>query len=148
MKRFVFPLERVLAFRRQQEDLESGRLAALATERRRLEELAGQQRADSRLVRVRSASAVQLDALEVRQTFESAEGLLRASRRSLELAAQAEQNRLRQLAVVLEARRRVRLLELLRTKKRLRHGRLAGLEQEALAGELHLAKLTRRPRDI
>jgi len=143
MKRFRFSLQRVLEYRRQQEDLESGRLAPLAAERVRLERQAEGQGVESREVRAACAAAGALPAFMVRQAFDAAAGLLRARERSLDLAQQAEQRRLQQLEVVMEARRRVRLLELLRHKRKLRHGRAADQELEAIAGELHLAKLRR-----
>lgn len=143
MKRFTFRLQRVLEFRRQQEDVEQGRLSLLAAERVKLERQAERQGAESREVRLACASAALLPALLVRQAYESAAALRRAREHSLGLARQAEQKRLQQLGVVLEARRRVRLLELLRDRQRFRHARSAQRELEATAGELHLAKLLR-----
>ncbi len=143
MKRFLFPLQRVLEYRRQQEALEMGRLAPLAAERVRLERQAEGQGAESREVRAACATAGPVRAIVVRQAFEAAASLLRARERSLDLARQAEHKRLQQLGVVMEARRRVRLLELLRHRRKLRHSRAADQELEAIAGELHLAKLRR-----
>ncbi len=143
MKRFRFSLQRVLEYRRQQEDLERGRLALLAAERVRLERQAEGQGVESREMRAACAAAGTLPAIVVRQAFEAGAGLLRARERSLDLAKQVEQKRLQQLGVVMEARRRVRLLELLRRKRKLRHVRAADQEMEAIAGELHLAKLRR-----
>ena len=143
MKRFLFPLQRVLDYRRQQEDQEKGRLALLAAERTRLEHQADRQQIESREVRAACAAATALPAEVVRQAYESAAALRQARERSLELAREAEGKRLEQLGVVLEARRRVRLLETLRHKKSLLHRRLADRELEAIAGELHLARWQR-----
>lgn len=144
MKRFQFSLQRVLEYRRQQEVLERGSLANLEAERVRLERQAEGQGVESREVRTVCATAGEsLPAIVVRQAFEAASGLLRAQERSLDLAKQAEHKRLQQLGVVMEARRRVRLLELLRHKSKSRHGREVEKEMEAIAGELHLAKLQR-----
>lgn len=143
MKRFRFPLQRVLEYRRQQEDLERGRLGLLAAERVRLERQAEGQGVESREVRAACAAAGVVPALMVRQAYEVAAGLLRARERSLAQAKQAEQRRLQQLGVVMETRRRVRALELLRHKRKLRHSRAVDQEMEAIAGELHLAKLRR-----
>jgi len=143
MKRFVFPLQRVLDFRQQQEEVERGRLAGLGAERRRLERQAEVQGSESRALRGAFAGRAVVEAAVLRQAFDSAESLLRGRQRSLELASIAEQRRVEQLDVVLEARRRVRLLELLRSRRRSRHRRQADREQEALAGELYLARLRR-----
>jgi hypothetical protein len=143
MKRFIFPLQRVLEFRRQQEEVERSRLALLAAERVRQERQAEAQGAESRRERAACAAATALPASEVRHAYEGAAALLRAREQSLHRAKQAEEKRLQQLDVVLAARLRVRLLELLREKKRFRHGRLADRELETIAGELHLAKLQR-----
>jgi flagellar export protein FliJ len=140
MKRFVFPLQRVLEFRRQEEEAERGRLEQLAAERARLERLAEELGEESRQERATCAGVRSLPAAELQQRYEGAAALLRARGRSLEEAKQTEGKRAEQLRIVLEARRRVRLLELLRGKKRSKHGRLADRELETLAGELYLAR--------
>jgi len=143
VKRFRFSLERVLEFRRQQEEVERALLARIATERTRLEQLAQQQQIESRELRaVCVAEGVAVGA-HVRQAYDSAAALLRRRTRSLELAGQAEQLRLQQLATVLDARRRLRLLELLRDRQRRRHVRSTDRALEAAAAELYLAKLRR-----
>ena len=148
MKRFAFPLQRVLEFRRQQEDLERGRLARLAAERLRLEEQAELQAEESRRTRAGCAAEAALPGSEIRLAYDGAAALLRARERSLELAREAERRRQEQLNVVLGARRRVRLLEILRARGLGRHGRLADREAEAIAGELHLAKLLRESKKV
>ncbi len=148
MKRFTFPLQRVLELRRQQEDMERSRLARLAAERLRLEEQAELQAEESRRTRAACASEAALPGGDVRLAYDGAAALLRARERSLELARDAERRRQDQLAVVLDARRRVRLLEILRARRLGRHGRLAAREAETIAGELHLAKLFRESKKV
>lgn len=140
MKRFLFSLQKVLDFRRQQEEVERGRLARLAAERARLERHAAEQGEESRRERAACARATSVPAEDLRRSYEGAATLLRARERSLEEAKQTEEKRVEQLGVVLEARRRVKLLELLREEKRFRHDRLAGRELETVAGELYLAR--------
>jgi len=143
MKRFTFSLERVLDFRRQQQDVERLRLEALAAERRRLEQDAVRMLEQSRSTRTECASTASLSALELRQAYEYSNALRRSRDEALGQAGRVERQRSHQQLLVVAARRNVRLLELLRTRKLARHSRLAGREQEALAGELHLAKLRR-----
>lgn len=143
MKRFSFPLERVLEYRRQLEEIEIGRLHLLIAERQRLLDQAGRLGREAQRVRTEPISRPILPALELRRGYEYAESLRRSRESTLARAEVADQQRRAQLQVVIEARRNTRLLELLRAKRLRRHARLADRQQETLAGELYLAALGR-----
>lgn len=148
MKRFSFPLRRVLEFRRQQEELEIGRVQALAGLRGRLEQQASQMREESRQWRAGCATVTHITGSELAQAFQYAHALGEAREQTLTRAEQVEMDRRRQMEVVVEARRRVRLLELLRARKFTQHARLTGREEEILATEAHLARMRREEKNI
>lgn len=141
MKRFSFPLERVLEFRRQLAELEEARLHALAAARRQLLAQAVEMAKQSRLVRVEATARTAITSLELQSSYEYARALERSRQSTLDRAEQLERQRLDQLTRVLGARRDTRLLELLRAKRLRGHVRLADREAEAIAGDLYLAGL-------
>lgn len=143
MKRFRFPLERVLEFRRQQEDLEWNRLYTLAAQREHLLEHSRQLEAQSRLERAQCVSSPGIAALDVRRAFDYAQALGRSRENTLQRAGELDRERKEQAQAVLQSRRKVRLLELLRGRHWALHARAADREQDALAGELHRAKMRR-----
>ncbi len=143
MKRFAFSLQRVLEFRRQIEERERGLLESLGTRRRRLLEQAAQHEEESRRARAEPVQRSFLAGLDLRYAYQYAQALGRARKEALAEAERVDQQRQQQLGVVIEARRNTRLLEMLRSKRLRRRLRLADREQEAIAGELHLAKLRR-----
>ena len=136
MKRFSFPLERVLEFRRQIAELEETRLQALVAARRRLLAQAVEMAGQSRLVRLEAATRAAVTTLELQSSYQYAQALERARQSTLDLAEQLERRRMDQLACVLDARRNTRLLELLRAKRLRSHTQLADREEEATAGDL------------
>ena len=139
MKRFSFPLDRVLEFRRQIQELESGKLQALAAQRGRLLDRAGEIHQQARFIRAESVSCRTAFAGELQHAHEYVQALGRARETALAQADSVERQRKQQMTVVIEARRNTRLLELLRAKRLRRHAAMAAREQEALAGELFLA---------
>jgi len=146
MKRFSFTLDRVLGFRRQQEELERGRLRALLAEQAALLGRAGQLQEESR--RQRAACLLQdgLTALDLRRVHEYALHLNRVRTQTLEAAGDKEQLRKQQLQRVLEVQRKVRLLETLKSRRLAEHRRETDRELENLAAELHRARLLRENR--
>ena len=147
MKRFRFSLERVLEFRLQQEAAERGRLAALVAERRRLEGQAEEMLETSAQARRAVLGAGLLEAAELLAAHHYAGSLLRHREAALAAARAVEQERRAQLGQVLEARRRVRLLERLRERRKREHTRQAEGEWEAAAGELHQARQRREAQE-
>lgn len=145
MKRFSFPLARVLDYRRQAEDLERGRLEALVARHQRLIARAGEDARRSREVRSEPLTRTLVASVDLQRAWAYADLLERSRVEALAEAACIEQQVRAQRAVVLEARRARRLLEILREKKLARHARLEARDQESLAGELHLARLGREP---
>jgi flagellar protein FliJ len=141
MQRFQFRLAGVLGWRALQLELEERKLEALVAERRQgeaeAERVAARRRDAERLLASDSIEGQELAALDAhRDSLARAAGRLRAA------AAQRERRIAEQRARVLEADRRVRLLE------RLKERRLAAWEIEAareldtLASETYLAKFT------
>ncbi len=144
MKRFRFPLERVLDLRRQQQDLELGRLEALAGQRAALERQAGELEELSRICRAACAATTSIEALDLRRTYDYARALEQARLQALGHAAAVEGRRREQMVRLMEARRRVRLLETLRDGLRKRHQQRADREAEAVATDLFLGRLLAR----
>ncbi len=155
MKRFSFALERVLGYRRQVEEVERARLAGLALRRSDLLAQARLAQQESQTARrmvqnspelphvpSRQRRAPPIQGMDLRWAYEYAASMQRYREQIIAQADRTEADWRRQLAVVLEGRRKTRLLELLRAKKLRQHRRLSGREQETLDGELHLAKLS------
>ncbi len=141
MKRFSFSLERVLEYRRQVEDVERARLAGLVAGRSRLLDQAAEVRQESQAARL-MVQTCRIQGTDLRRAYEYASSLERHREQIIVQADRVDADRRSQLAVVLEARRQTRLLELLRSKKLRQYRRLADREQENLAGELYLAKIS------
>lgn len=144
MKRFVFPLERVLEWRRIRVEMEQDQLERLLSEHRRLEEAAAELAAaleESRGALSRQAAARgAIEAAELAALEEFAAGariqqeILR--RRQAELAGRMQAQRTRLAA----ARRDQRLLEKLRERARAAWELEYARELEKLASELYLAR--------
>lgn len=144
MKRFVFRLESVLRWRRSLFEQEQNRLHALVAERdaillrlKELEEL--RQRAEQALLEAPAVTGSELAALEAyrrRLNLERA----RKQQELTDCEARIEAQRQR----VLEAQRRVRLLERLRERRFSEWEAELNRELEALAAESYLARWKRR----
>ncbi len=143
MKAFRFPLERVLAWRRTQVDLEEARMRQHASAVAELDRLRAQ--LDS------EALAAETD-LRGRSTLAgedlAALGSFRAYVRTQgERIAKHRADRERQLAaqqkILVEARRKCRLLERLRERRFQEWQEQSDREVENLAAESHLARLAR-----
>ncbi|MGC8793105.1 MAG: flagellar export protein FliJ [Bryobacteraceae bacterium] len=140
MKRFVFRLESVLRWRRGQLEQEQNRLQAMAAGRdairRRLEELERMRReAEACVLSSGGVSGSELAALEAFRRKLAAE---RARwQRELE---ECEHRIQAQREAVLEARRRVRLLERLKERRHEEWEADVAKELETLATESYLAR--------
>jgi flagellar FliJ protein len=144
VKRFVFRLESVLRWRRSLFEQEQNRLRALVAERdaillrlKELEEL--RQRAEQALLEAPAVTGSELAALEAyrrRLNLERA----RKQQELTDCEARIEAQRQR----VLEAQRRVRLLERLRERRFSEWEAELNRELEALAAESYLARWKRR----
>jgi flagellar export protein FliJ len=144
VKRFVFRLESVLRWRRSLFEQEQNRLHALVAERdaillrlKELEEL--RQRAEQALLEAPAVTGSELAALEAyrrRLNLERA----RKQQELTDCEARIEAQRQR----VLEAQRRVRLLERLRERRFSEWEAELNRELEALAAESYLARWKRR----
>jgi flagellar export protein FliJ len=143
VKRFVFRLESVLRWRRSLFEQEQNRLHALVAERdaillrlKELEEL--RQRAEQALLEAPAVTGSELTALEAyrrRLNLERA----RKQQELTDCEARIEAQRQR----VLEAQRRVRLLERLRERRFSEWEAELNRELEALAAESYLARWKR-----
>lgn len=144
MKRFSFPLERVLRWREEQATLEELKLEQLRARVAALE----QQKRETAFERVRSATEVLshrvVEATEL-QSLDSYRLHVRDKIRDLEnrvrkAQAEAEQQRKR----VVEAHRQSELLDRLKRRALAEWQAASDREEETLASELYLANHTRR----
>lgn len=144
MKRFVFPLERVRRWRAEQAALEELKLEQLVAELNRIRQEKrsvknDRLRNEQEILGQKSILAVDLQSLDDYRVF------TRNKIRDTEnRERKAEAMILEQRQRVIEARRRAELLERLKSKTLDEWETANDREQEALAGELYLAKLKRR----
>jgi flagellar export protein FliJ len=140
MKRFEFRLERVRDFRRQQLELEEAKLERLDAERQELE--AESARIESETVRTRDLLMVTTSA-EARE-LAAADLYLRhladVRKRHDEKVAGFQARIHKQREAVIEARRRVRLMEKLEQQQLSDWTAESDREQENVASELFLAR--------
>ena len=143
MRNFRFSLERVLSWRRTELQAEEARLAALFAERSRLDTARAEIRAardgaGNRLLQAEAVDGIELESLEgYRRRMEKE--LIAMDRRR----AQSAEAILKQRATVVDAHRRVRLLEKLKDRH-LGEWRLDWQrENENLASESFLARWRR-----
>jgi flagellar export protein FliJ len=144
MKRFQFSLERVMAWRRLQAQIEESALEKLHADLRalvsRVEQVsAGRARAGRELARTGSATATELACLDSFQRAADAEvERLRQAQEQCRSRIQA------QVARVAGRRRDLRMLERLKERKFAEWNRASEREIEEQAAETHLARLARR----
>ncbi len=143
MRAFSFPLERVLAVRRLQLDIAKAglketlaRMSYFRQRGRALEQQSRQLLDETARVSLTSGAAL-------RSTDAYVERLARERLHASATERKLEQDRRDQVSAVIEARRRVRLLETLRSKKLRRHAKATARLQESEAAELHVAKWLR-----
>jgi flagellar export protein FliJ len=144
MKRFDFPLSRVLEWRRTQARIEEAKLerayAAVGRVERQIEQArAEQSRAEEALLAAGSTTGAELAA------FASFKKSVAAECVRLEQAAQAARQRAAvQMEAVTKARREVRLLEKLEQREQTAWDAAYAREIEAQVEEAHRAKLMAR----
>jgi flagellar export protein FliJ len=140
MKRFEFKLARVRDFRRQQLEVEEAKLEVLRAERLQLE-------AES--LRLKNEAAVTRNALMATRSVEAQElvaadhylhYLAAEEKRQAAKMADWQQRTAKQQQAMVEARRRVRLLEKLEEKQLRLWKAEVDREQENLSAELYLAR--------
>ncbi len=144
MKSFQFPLEKVLAFRKQQWEAESAILAALLHQHQEFEKELEQAEKDLHQAAQDLCLQPSLSSGGVQQHALSAESGRRAARR-LRLALDGVASKIvRQREICLGARRDYELVRKLREARWAAWLQQADREQEALATEAFLAKRTQR----
>jgi flagellar export protein FliJ len=140
VKRFEFPLARVRDFRRQQLEVEEMKLGSLRGERQTLE--AESRRIESEAADTRRSLMVTLFAES--QDLVASDAYLRrlaVERRGVAVKLSEWQARaVKQREAVLDARRRVRLLEQLEARRLREWSAAVDREQENLSAELFLAR--------
>jgi hypothetical protein len=143
MKKFAFPLERVLSWRHTQARLEEAAMGRTQAELQALDlrcAALGQSVQDARakLLAAPSTTPVEIGALEHFRSSASAQtGFLLQTRRGL------EQKLARQMQQVVERRREARLLEQLREQRLAAWQAAAAREIDQQAEESHLARFVR-----
>lgn len=143
MKRFEFPLSRVLDWRRTQVQIEESKLQRLHTELRGIET----RLAEIRLARKQSGQslltggAVTGAELAALDSFKKASAL--ECNKLSESAGGARKRIAAQLQIVIQRRGAVKLLELLHTRKLEAWNTELSREIDREAAELHLAKFAR-----
>ena len=145
MKRFHFPLERVLAWRRQQLELEEERLRRLTGERRQLQD--DRQGLEREAVEARAAvlSVATVDACEL-AAMDSYQLYLKLEGKRLAAKEQDCDRRIdEQRSALTEARRRVELLDRLKSRRLNEWTREIDKEADALATEAFLARWDTSP---
>src|SRR6266550_4493466 len=139
MQRFHFPLEQVRDFRRQQLDMEEAKLEALHAERRALAD--EWSRLEGETAETRNSLMVTgvVEAQELAASDLYLRHLETVKKRHAARMADWQVRAGKQQQAIVEARRRVRLLEKLEERKLKEWQAAADREQENLASELYLA---------
>ena len=142
MHRFQFRLDSVLGWRAVELELEEGRLEQLFTERRRWDEealtLEARRRESAQLISAKTLDGQQLAALSHhRHYLERESARLATQRADCQKRIAAQQQR------VIEAERKVRLLERLKERRLAEWTLDFNREMEALASETFLSKWAR-----
>jgi hypothetical protein len=142
MRRFQFRLQSVLGWRVVELELEEGRLEQLFTERRRWDEealaLEARRRESARLIAAKTLDGQQLAAFTNHRRY-----LERESARISSQRADCEKRIAAQRQRVVEAERKVRLLERLKERRLAEWTLDFNREMEALASETFLSKWAR-----
>lgn len=144
MKRFRFPLARVLELRRRELEAAQARVAGLRSRRGSLEAEAARLSAECRATHAQILSKPVLTGRELSSVSDYVNELDRRRRLSIEAARRIGTEEAAAVRAALEARRKVRLLEILESKRRREHRAAFDREQEALLADLFLAGISRR----
>ena len=140
MKRFEFRLARVRDFRRQQLEMEEVKLEVLRAERQQIE--AESLRLENEATGTRNSLMVtgSVEAQELVAADHYLHSLAAATKRQAAKLADWQVRTSKQQQAMVEARRRVRLLEKLEEKQLRLWKEEADREQENLSSELYLAR--------
>lgn len=144
MKKFRFPLARVLELRQRDLDAAQSRVAALRNRREALEGEARRLDAERREAGTQTLAKPTLSGRELAAVGHYVAELDRRRRLSLAAARRIAAEESAAVTAAVEARRKVRLLEILESKRRRAHLAAFDKEQEALTAELFLAAVARR----
>jgi flagellar export protein FliJ len=142
MKRLEFRLEKVRDFRRQQLELEETKLEKLHAERRELhaESLRLEREAAATRRPLMATTSVSMEGCELAAADRYLRHLANARKRHTEKLTAFDTRLRKQQEAVLEARRRLRLIEKLEARQLSDWKREADREQENLSAELFLAQ--------
>ncbi len=143
MRAFSFPLERVLAVRRLQLDIAEAGLRETLARKSYLQQRGRALEQQARELMDETARLPVTTGAALRSTDAYVERLGRERLHASATERKLEQDRHGQLSAVVEARRQVRLLETLRSKKLLRYAKATARLQESEVAELHLGKWLR-----
>ena len=143
MKNFHFPLERVLAYRRLQRDIERGRLEQSLAHVRKVEDLAAEIRREGEMTEA-DVRTSPMDGTQLR-SLEGYRGYLKRSANEVEMhRRRAEHAAEQQRTQLVEAERSVRMLEKLESKARAEWQSALQREMEEFASEAFLARWKQR----
>ncbi len=143
MKRFEFTLHRVRDLRRQQLEMEETKLQALAAERIALDRAGENLRNETGQIRQSLMVTGSAEAQDLAAADRYLRTLQTAAKRHAEKIADWQGRVQKQQQAMLEARRRLRLLEKLEAKQLAGWKAAADREQENLSSELYLARWKR-----
>ncbi len=140
MKRFSFPLERVISFRRRQLDLAESDLKRTLQQESLLTSHAAAVEQEALACRGAATGHEETDGAALRLIGEYVVALDERRALTLEAKRKLEEQRRQQMARLVEMRRDVKLLEKLREKRLRIYQRDLDRQIEAETAELHLAK--------
>lgn len=143
MKRFRFPLDRVLHFRRLEMERIEAHLSELAFRAHNERQTADDRRAQAVESGRQLAIQAELRGTDFQVTRHWLERLETERNNALEASEKLLQQHHEALAELVEARRKVRLLEMLRRRKLAAHELQTTKQLEAQATEFYLAKKVR-----
>ena len=146
MKRFVFPLDRVLRFRRLEMERVEARLSELAFRAHNERQAAQARRAEAIESGRQLAARPKLRGADFQITGHWLDRLEAERNNALAASEKLLQQHHEVLAQLVEARRKVKLLEILRGRKLDAHGMALGRQLDTQAAEFHLAKRIRERR--
>jgi hypothetical protein len=143
MKRFVFSLDRVLQFRRVEMERVETRLSELAFRAHKERSVAEERRAEALQSGEQLAARRELRGSDFHITRHWIQRLEAERVQALAAAGQLARQHRQTLDELIEARRKVRLLETLRRRKLEAHERIVARQLEAQASEFYLARQIR-----
>jgi len=143
MKRFVFPLDRVLRFRRLEMERVEAHLSELAFRAQNERQTAAERRAEALQSGHQLAARRELHGADFRIIRHWLDRLEAERNRSLEASEKLLQKHHEVLGELIEARRKVKLLEILRQRKLDAHELGVARQLETQASESYLAKRIR-----